>query len=1310
MTAKKRLICIVFALALTAGLFAALGGAALAASGEPVPYVDAQGKTQTVQDPTPLAGDTTAWDGGWYVVQGSVSIEGRITVTGTAHLILADGAKLDAKQGITTTGATLNIYGQSQGTGTLTASGNVGSAGIGGGVGGAGGRIIVNGGAVTAIGNGGGAGIGGGYRGIGGNITVNGGAVTAIGNGGSAGIGGGYRGSGGRITVNGGTLNATGNDGGAGVGGSIGGAGGEITVNGGTVTATGNGGSAGIGGGLAGAGGTIAINGGSVTAIGDSVGIGGGKGNGTLTLGTEMYLYSGESEAAATYVPEIDGDYQRDKYMRVNGDIPASLTVTYKLNGGTGTVPTDTERYKPHDSFTVLPNTGTRKGYVFAEWNTRADGSGRSYAPGETCVISGDVTLYARWSLPYIDRIGSTMIELICDDFVTVTGNTTTFEDEMWYVVDKYVTIGSRITVKGNAHLILADGADLRAIEGITTTGAELNIYGQSQGSGTVWARGGDSAAAIGGVRNGAGGTVIINGGTVTANGGDGAAGIGGGYVGAGGTVIINGGTVTANGGGAGIGSGVFGAGGTVTINGGNVTANGGSRSAGIGVGHGGAGGTVTITGGTVTATGLSCGAGIGGNATAVTITGGSVKAFGVKDVPWDCPSHGIGGNYHPDDGYFYDDGTLTLGEGMYLYGGGSEAEAVHVPEVDGDYRRSRYMLVNNTLPSYKVSYDLNGGTGTAPTDARAYHSGDEVNVLPTTATLAGRTLKEWNTKADGSGTAYVPGDSKTGSFVITDDITLYAQWAFYYMDWDGSALVEKLFDDAHMNRIAVTDSTTALDDGKWYVVTDAVTVNDRITVSGTAHLIVCDGAALEAKQGITVNEGNSLILHGQSGGTGTLNAGSTEYAAGIGGGERAPGGEITVNGGMVTATGGIGGAGIGGGFRSYGGSLTVNGGTVTATGGANSAGIGPGNGAVGGDFTMNGGAVTATGAGNYPGIYSTVTLGRNVTVWAGNSPNPKATGKIVTDTFASRHEQIYVYAALGAPMISGADLVLDGVLRLRFYAALPGGFDPNGASMEFTVHGRSYTRRLSEAERIDDKYAFTCPVYSIEMAEPVKAVFRYGADGTAEGSLSVAEYLDAVEAYAANLKLSGRDAAALENTLTAVRNYGHYMQAYLAGVHGFTVGEGEGFDYRVMPAASEITPLTELPAFRRVWGPNRYDPDMVDTMQYFDDFDEATTLNIDITLKSAPASVTATVDGEAWSVQDRGGGSYRISIPGIAANNLGKQWHVKLMADGKIVYDAKLSALSYVSALLDANRDQPGEREAITAFYRYYEAVKALE
>ena len=74
-------------------------------------------------------------------------------------------------------------------------------------------------------------------------------------------------------------------------------------------------------------------------------------------------------------------------------------------------------------------------------------------------------------------------------------------------------------------------------------------------------------------------------------------------------------------------------------------------------------------------------------------------------------------------------------------------------------------------------------------------------------------------------------------------------------------------------------------------------------------------------------------------------------------------------------------------------------GGTVYAEGRDGGAGIGGGDDGDGGEITINGGAVTATGADNYPGIYSTVTLGRNVTVWAGNSPNPKATGKIVTDT-----------------------------------------------------------------------------------------------------------------------------------------------------------------------------------------------------------------------------------------------------------------------------------------------------------------------
>ena len=73
---------------------------------------------KTAANPTTLANDTTAWgSGNWYVVPaGGVTISTRITVTGTANLILTDGTTLTASKGITVAdGNALNIYAQSEG-------------------------------------------------------------------------------------------------------------------------------------------------------------------------------------------------------------------------------------------------------------------------------------------------------------------------------------------------------------------------------------------------------------------------------------------------------------------------------------------------------------------------------------------------------------------------------------------------------------------------------------------------------------------------------------------------------------------------------------------------------------------------------------------------------------------------------------------------------------------------------------------------------------------------------------------------------------------------------------------------------------------------------------------------------------------------------------------------------------------------------------------------------------------------------------------------------------------------------------------
>ena len=89
------------------------------------------------------------------------------------------------------------------------------------------------------------------------------------------------------------------------------------------------------------------------------------------------------------------------------------------------------------------------------------------------------------------------------------------------------------------------------------------------------------------------------------------------------------------------------------------------------------------------------------------------------------------------------------------------------------------------------------------------------------------------------------------------------------------------------------------------------MTINSRVTAFGNVNLILCDSATLTATKGITVSEGDSLTVWAQSTGNnmGTLYAGTTtdEDSAGIGGdGNNRACGTITVNGGEVTATGGV--------------------------------------------------------------------------------------------------------------------------------------------------------------------------------------------------------------------------------------------------------------------------------------------------------------------------------------------------------------------------------------------------------------------
>ncbi len=79
-----------------------------------------------------------------------------------------------------------------------------------------------------------------------------------------------------------------------------------------------------------------------------------------------------------------------------------AYTVTYDANGGSGTLPTDSNLYTYGQDFTVKTNIDLVNGGLhFAGWSKNADGSGYSYTENtEFQMDNENVTLYAKW-IPY---------------------------------------------------------------------------------------------------------------------------------------------------------------------------------------------------------------------------------------------------------------------------------------------------------------------------------------------------------------------------------------------------------------------------------------------------------------------------------------------------------------------------------------------------------------------------------------------------------------------------------------------------------------------------------------------------------------------------------------------------------------------------------------------------------------------------------------------------------------------------------------------------------------------------------------------
>ena len=505
---KRIVLAILLAVVLTVSLLT-VG----AAAGKSVSYVDAENNQLTFSDATEVTASDAEWTGGWYVAEGSIDLENRVTVSGSVSLILADGCTLNATRGISvTSGNSLTIYGQREGSGELRAEAfQVGdSAGIGGNTGNdaAHGNITINGGTIEATSYGG-AGIGSG-SGSGasdkpnGTITINGGSVTATAGGSNgAGIGGGFFNNitGGDIKITGGTVEAKGGVQAAGIGSGYNDQrttnGRSITISGGKVTANGGDDAAGIGGGYAVDGksiSSITINGtANVTANGGAAGagIGGGR-DGEMTTNINI---GGSAVVVAT---GGDDDGYGGAGIGTGGGTSSKIG-NININGGTVTATGGTsddysgagigsggysklrdENYKP------IPATGKiiiNAGTITATGGTGAAGigdgkygAGGDFSTGE----NGQAVIYAS-SISDNDADGWNGIVFQGDEG-QVYGDVTLSDDLT-------LTGGQNLTVPDGSSLTVPENVNLNAGSGLTNNGTLMilgGISGDISGEGDV--------------------------------------------------------------------------------------------------------------------------------------------------------------------------------------------------------------------------------------------------------------------------------------------------------------------------------------------------------------------------------------------------------------------------------------------------------------------------------------------------------------------------------------------------------------------------------------------------------------------------------------------------------------------------------------------------------------------------------------------------------------------------------------------------------------------------------------------------------
>ncbi|SHH61937.1 Listeria/Bacterioides repeat-containing protein [Anaerosphaera aminiphila DSM 21120] len=493
---------------------------------------------------------------------------------------------------------------------------------------------------------------------------------------------------------------------------------------------------------------------------------------------------------------EADGTgtaYEPGAVFKIDGNITLyaqwkeneKFTISYDANGGTGKQPGLTNPHYVDSELTVLDKgTMEMENYTFSNWNTKADGSGDSYKPGDKFIIKEDTVLYAQWKENEKYKItydGNGADRGKVEDNNEYYANTEIIIKDNEFEKDGYIFVSWNTSPDGNGSEYFE--GELGVIGGNVTVYAQwekeetfkVTYDGNENTSGTAPTDSkeyyiGDDAIVLGNGDLAREGYTFVGWNTS-------ADGTGIEYIEGSNMIILEDTTLYAQW----EENGIVPISHTVTF-----YSNGGSTVASQTV----ADGEVAKEPTTPTKDGYI----FKGWYTDVELT--TVYDFATpvtKDITLYAKWEVVPAGNHVVT-FDSDDGNVIAPQ-MVADGGTIDRPADPVKnsykfvewQLDGapydfttpitkDITLLAVWEANPIVPiNYTVSYDGNGHTGgTVPVDSNSYNLDDEVTVLPKGGlSKAGYTFKGWNTKIDGSGIFYSAGDT----FKMTENTILYAQW-----------------------------------------------------------------------------------------------------------------------------------------------------------------------------------------------------------------------------------------------------------------------------------------------------------------------------------------------------------------------------------------------------------------------------------------------------------------------------------------------------------------------------------------------------